>query len=46
VKNELKEKTSTMEGLSECNSRRGQVAGQWWSMPLITALGRQRQVDL
>nr|XP_048293660.1 complex III assembly factor LYRM7 isoform X1 [Myodes glareolus] len=22
------------------------LAGQWWSMPLIPALGRQRQVDL
>jgi hypothetical protein len=21
------------------------VAGQWWHMPLIPALGRQRQVD-
>jgi hypothetical protein len=23
----------------------GFVAGQWWRMPLIPALGRQRQVD-
>jgi hypothetical protein len=21
------------------------IAGQWWRMPLITALGRQRQAD-
>jgi hypothetical protein len=25
--------------------KRGHVAGQWWCMPLIPALGRQRQVD-
>jgi hypothetical protein len=23
----------------------GKVAGQWWCMPLIPALGRQRQAD-
>ena len=27
-----------------CNKRL-EVAGQWWHMPLIPALGRQRQLD-
>jgi hypothetical protein len=26
--------------------REAGVAGQWWRMPLIPALGRQRQADL
>jgi hypothetical protein len=27
------------------NLKKVSVAGQWWRMPLIPALGRQRQVD-
>ena len=30
----------------EVNSSKKGFTGLWWSMPLIPALGRQRQVDL
>ena len=36
-KNKAKNKTTT-------TTKTGTV-GQWWSMPLIPALGRQRQAD-
>jgi hypothetical protein len=29
----------------ERRERRKEGPGQWWCMPLISALGRQRQVD-
>jgi hypothetical protein len=33
------------EGAEKGRNENGAVAGQWWHMPLIPALGRQRQPD-